>query len=345
MRQNIIALLAGVLLTVSTASAQIYPRITDLARLGLKGKVESVITVSRSYSQQMERWEPLMVTSILHFSPEGYILKEGTYISRQAPDKDLYTYDAESKQALPIFDVTNMVFAPGKNEPLEEALYAYDKGKLVGVIERDYKKGQTLNREYLYERGRTATIISRDSATGLIAEIEQFYYQQDGKPTGSSVRHFDTRINPVRELKDTAEVPAARILKEYTSYIYTDTATPVIFWHWHFGNDTTVDKQEIKRFLADGTMSASTSQTFSKGKTTNSQAYLYNNYGDVLSSAASFGNDTTYQRGFDYLYEALDTQGNWTVRRQYSGGGDSMRTADKRILISRSDRKFTYYGK
>lgn len=345
MQLNIAALLTGILLTVTTytASAQIYPVTTDLFRMGLKGPVETVVQVSRSYSSQVQRWEPLMVTTILHFNREGFLLKKGTYISRQKPDKDLYTYDAESDKALPVFDVTSTVITSAKNEPLEELLYAYDKGKLVGIIERDYKSGKTLKREYVYEGKQATAIISRDSATGLIAEIEQFYYQKDGKPTGSYIRYFDTKSTPVREPADTAAVPANRILRDYTSYVYTDTTTPVIFWHWHFGNDTTIDEQEIKRFLPDGTMSASTSQTFVKGKITGSQSYLYNNYGDILSSAASFGSDTTFERGFYYVYEALDDRENWTVRRQVSGDAGSIAAENKRMLISRSDRNITYY--
>lgn len=343
MRPKIIALLAAALLTASTASAQIYPTMTDAARHGLQGPVEKVVDVSRSYSPQSERWEPLTVTTIMHFNRAGYLLKKGTYLSRQKPDKDLYTYDAESDKALPVFDITAMAFGNDQNRPLEEVLYAYEGNRLAGVVERNYTTKQTLNREYVYDRNRLSAIISRDSVTGLIAEIEQFYYGREGKPTGSTIRAFDVKNNPVRTLADTADVPNRRILRDYTSYVYTDTATPVIFWHWKFGNDTIVEQQEIRRYLADGMLSASTVQTFDGGKITSSQAYLYNRFGDVLSNAASFGSDTTFQRGFDYAYDGPDDRKNWTVRRQYSGGGDTLTTVNKRVLLSRTDRNLTYY--
>lgn len=340
MRSTIILLL-GILLTSSTLFAQIYPRQTERERLDLRGPVELVTDVSRSYSQATERWEPLTLTSIMHFNRQGNLLKRGTYISREESDKDLYVYSADSNAALPVFDATAMLFRSEKSEPLEEYLYAYEEdGRLAGVIERHYNTGRTIRRAYAYDDGRLTTIVSRDSASNGITEVERFHYHRDGKPTGSSVQQFDLRRDTIRNLSDTMFIPAERVARVYTSYVYNDPSTPVIFWRWSFGNDTVVDMQEIKRYQADGMLTSSTAQMFRNGKLTSSQAYVFNTYGDALSSAASFGNDTTYERGFDYIYGEPDDGTNWTVRRQYSVNGDD---TSKKILIARTDRRITYY--
>lgn len=344
-----ILLFLALVLSTSTLYAQIYPEKTDLERYGLKGPVDKVVDISRSYTAQLEKWEPMVLTRILNFNDDGNLLKHGLYVSREQPNQRFFVYNAESDSILPVLDATGAMFKSGETKPVEETLYVYeDDGRIAGTIKRDYQNNTVRKQQYFYKDKLLSGIITRDSATDYITSIEFFHYLNDGKPTGSSTRHFDPKTDRILSLKDTARVPAKRINHEYTFYTYTDTLTPTIYWQIEVGNDTVVDKQVIKRFLDNGMLSASTTQTLENGKTTRREALIFNKYTDVLSSAVSYGNDTTYTRTLDYVYDELDRNNNWRIRRQYAtitakedpDKGSS--EEEKKILLSRTDREIVY---
>ena len=344
-----ILLFFALTLSTSTLYAQVYPEKTDLEHYGLEGPIEKVVDITRSYSAALETWGPITVTRILNFNKDGNLLKRGMYISREQPDQQLFVYNAESDSIFPVLDATIAMFQSGESKPVEEALYAYeDDGRVAGKIKRDYQNNTVLKQQYYYKDKLLSGIVTRDSASNHITSIEFFHYLNDGKPTGSSTRHFNPKTDRVLTLADTARVPAERINHEYTFYTYTDTLTPVIYWQIVVGNDTVVDKQVIKRYLEDGMLSASTSQTLKDGKTTRTEALIFNKYTDVLSSAVSFGNDTTYNRALDYVYDELDNNNNWHIRRQYAtvtpedDSKEESSDEEKKILLSRTDREIVY---
>lgn len=325
--------------------AQIYPERTDMDRFGLRGPVQKIVDVSRAFSANLDKWEPLVITRIMNFNEDGNLLKAGIYVSREQPEQQFFVYKENSDSILPVLDATRSMFQNGEASPIQETLYAYEaNGRLAGKIERDYQKKSVAKNQYFYQEDLLSAIVTRDSSTNNITAIEFFYYLNDGKPTGSSTRYFNRETDRITLLGDTSDIPEERINRSYTFYTYTDTLTPVIYWDLNMGSDTTVDKQIIKRFLDDGMLSASTTQTFNNGKTARSESILYNVYGDVLSSAVSFGNDTTYSRALDYVYDELDNEKNWRTRRQYATVADEeAKDKEKKILLSRTDRDIIYY--
>ncbi len=344
-----ILLFLALVFSTSTLYAQIYPEKTDLERYGLEGPVDKVVDISRSYTAQLEKWEPIILTRILNFNKEGNLLKHGLYVSREQPNQQFFVYNAESDSILPVLDATGAMFKSGETKPVEETLYVYeDDGRIAGTIKRDYQNNTVRKQQYFYKDKLLSGIVTRDSATDYITSIEFFHYLNDGKPTGSSTRHFDPKTDRILSLKDTARVSAKHINYEYTFYTYTDTLTPVIYWQIEVGNDTIVDKQVIKRFLENGMLSASTTQTLKDGKTTRRESLIFNKYTDVLSSAVSYGNDTTYTRTLDYVYDELDRNNNWRIRRQYAtitakeDSDEDNSEEEKKILLSRTDREIVY---
>ena len=325
--------------------AQVYPERTDMDRFGLQGPVQKIIDVSRAFSANLDKWEPLVITRVMNFNRDGNLLKAGIYVSREQPDQQFFVYKENSDSILPVLDATRSMFQDGEASPIEETLYAYEEdGRLAGKVERDYQKKKTDKNQYFYQEGLLSAIVTRDSSTNNITALEFFYYLNDGRPTGSSSRYFNQETDRIIKLSDTADVPEERINRSYTFYTYTDTLTPVIYWNIDVGNDTAVDKQIIKRFLENDMLSASTTQTLSDGKATRSESIIYNKYGDVLSSAVSFGNDTTYTRTLDYVYDELDNNENWRTRRQYATVPDEKaKGKEKKILLSRTDRDIIYY--
>ena len=347
-RQNsIMRLLFAILLLLGfggTLSAQIYPVQTDLRKEGLKGPVQATVTVTRTYSPAAERWEPLQVKVVSTFNEKGQIQRRRTFLQHTPSTTSLFTYDKESDSLQPVLELTAGEGTGGDSARLildESFIYRAD-GKIEIEVERNLQSGKTTRHQYTYAGSNPTHRVEYDSATGAITAVEEFFYMAGNKPRGSTIRRFDPSTDPVRSLKDTAAVPDERIAYDYTSYVYGDTTTPVIFWKWEYGRDTVVDRQEVQRFLEDGTLMATIVQTFKNRKIVHSRSQLFNEYGDPVSSADSFGNDTTYQRAFDYIYDESDARGNWTDKRQYTAATPGSTTSDERLLLYRTDRTILY---
>lgn len=327
----------------ASALAQIYPVLSDRERIGLEGPVEQAIDVTRTYTAAVERWEPLVVTNVRTFNREGNLLKHGIYTSREAASKQLFVFDEESDSLRPVVEAGFGEGDPNVKHPISETLYAYEeKGRLAGTVERNYQQGSTIRSQYTYQEDLLSAIVSRDSASGSIVRIEFFHYQKDGRPSGSTIRRFDPATDNIGTLSDTGSVPESRTYREYTSYIYSDTLTPVIYWHWEYGNDSIVDRQTVKRYLDNGMLSASTSQIMDGAKVKTSHTQIFNAYGDALSTSNSIGQEKTYERTLDYIYDELDSHRNWTVKRQFVDAKKEGEENEDKILITRTDRELSY---
>ena len=330
----------------SLLSAQIYPYRTDAEKIGLKGKVKTTSTVVLPYSPAAERWEPLRIKIIEFYNPSGNLLRKKTFIQHVTSTTPLFTYDKKSDSLRPILESTaaQTGSAADSGRLIMDQVFTYmTDGRIETEIERDYQMGKTLRRLYVYAGSRLKYRVEQDSALDAIISLEEFSYMAGSKPQGSIIRHYNPATDLLRSLKDTADVPEKRITYDYTSYIYGDTLTPTIFWRWYFGGDTIVDRQEIHRFLEGGELAATIDERFQEGKLSQSSSKLFNLYGDPLSTADSFGNDTTYQRAFDYIYDELDQEGNWRVKREYVAADPGNPDSGERLLLKRIERVITYY--
>ena len=333
-------------LSCSILSAQIYPVQSDLQKEGLNGPVRTTITTSRTYQPGAERWEPLEIKVVSTYNREGELIEKKTYIAHRHSTAPLFTYDKDADSIRPVIDATSALTSDSAEKPrlinTEIRTYQPD-GRIRSVLNRNYQMGKATMREYAYDGSVLDLILERDSATKGITMIEDFFYLPGNKPQGSTIRKFNPATDLVTALSDTSSVPQKRVSYDYTSYVYGDTITPVIYWKWEYGNDTTVDRQEIKRYLEDGTLSASIMQHFNNGKIVRARSQIFNEYGDAVSNADSFGNDTTLQRIFDYIYDELDPQGNWRIKRQYVKTDPERSDSEERALLGRSDRKIIYF--
>ncbi|MGE3799562.1 MAG: hypothetical protein AB7H80_00930 [Candidatus Kapaibacterium sp.] len=332
--------------TYQNSSAQIYPVRTDVQINGLKGDVLSTTTTSRAYSPATERWEPLQITVVNVFNKGGNLLLRKTYLQQATSTTSLFTYDKKADSLKPVFEVSAAGSIRDKDSGrviLDETFTYMPDGKLKARVERNFQSGKTTRYLYFYVNSRLEYLVEQDSATDAFTSIEKFFYMKGDKPQGSTIRHYNPATDLIRSLKDTAGVPESRIQYDYTSYVYGDTTTPVIFWRWNYGNDTIVDRQEIKRFLENGNHAATITQEFKDGKNISSRSQIFNEYGDPISVADSFGNDTTYQRGFDYIYDERDEYGNWKTKRQYVAADPQDKESEHRLLLYRTDRTIKYF--
>ena len=345
---SITAIIAGIVSVLGgiALNAQIYPVRSDLQRAGLSGPVSRVVETSRSWSPELSRWNPLVMVTVMNFSPEGRLNRKFVTMQNRPVDKSLFIYDSASGMPEPIIDVT--VEGSDISEratPVSEEIYTYDDGGRSGVIiGRDFRLGRTTITQHVYDtKGRLKLRVTSDSAEGYILEIEEFYWTAENRPTGSVIRKFDPATDPFRSLRDTAKVPVSRVGRDYTSFGYKDTTHPVIWFHWELGRDTIVDRQEFRRFDAENNLFSTLMQRYESGSPVQMQARIYNPFGDILSSADSFGDATTYERAFDYIYDARDEQGNWRTRRQYVMLDPEAGSDGERVLLSRTDRGVEYY--
>ncbi|MCE2504206.1 MAG: hypothetical protein J4G05_09150 [Chlorobi bacterium] len=328
-------------------AAQIYPVQTDLQKHEINGPVQSVITTTRTYSPGAKRWQPLVVTVVSTYNGEGNLIKERTFISHKESETRLFTYDKESDSLRPIIDATPAL-SLDSSDPyrlIMERVYSYlADDRIASEVERNYQTRRTLQRQYIYVGPLLRYKVEQDSSVGSISSIEEFFYMKGYKPRGSTIRRYNPATDRVTSLEDTASVPENRVQYDYTSYVYGDTSTPVIFWKWGYGADTIVDHQEVKRFLENGKLVAITTQQFADGKITRSRSQIFNKYGDPLSTADSHGNDTVYQRAFVYIYDKPDRCGNWREKRQYVvPDPNDLTNTEQRLLLSRVDRVIRYF--
>ena len=325
-----------------TLVAQIYPALPDLQKKELSGPVQLVITTTRTYSPETERWQPLVSKVVSTYNQKGQLVNEVISVSHEKSDTRLFTYDKDSDSLRPVIDIS-----PSPSDTsriIMKRVYSYmASGRKGSEVERNYQTGKTIQRQYLYNGTTVRFIIEQDSAVGSLSTIEEFFYIKGAKPRGSTIRRFDPKTDLVTSIKDAELVPEERIEYDYTSYVYTDTATPVIFWKWEYGNDTVVDRQEVKRFLDNGKLAARIIQEFADGKISRSRTLIFNKYGDPLSTADSYGNDTTYERAFDYIYDKPDKHGSWQEKRQYVVTDPDDLTNEQRLLVQRVDRVIKYF--
>ena len=347
-RISIAAILAGAtaLLCGIPLQAQIYPEKGDLERAGLSGPVSRVVETSRSWSPELARWNPLVQVTVLNFSPEGRLNRRAVALLNRPVDRSLFIYDSVSGKPEPIAENSaggSRVSEEG--DPVSEEIYTYDDMGRVGiVIERNFRLGTTTVTQHIYDtKGRLKLRVTSDSSQGFIRAIEEFFWTAEDRPTGSVIRRFDPKTDPFRSLKDTASVPESRIGRDYTSFGYGDTVHPVIWLSWELGRDTIVDRQELRRFDTEEHLFSSLMQRYEKGTVVQTQARIYNPFGDILSAADSFGEETTYERAFDYIYDARDEHGNWRTRRQYVAIDPEAAGTSERVLLSRTDRGVEYY--
>lgn len=329
-----------------SAVAQIYPERTALDEERMEGAVRQVIEHARSWSAELDRWNPLAMVTSKSFMRDGRLRRETVIYHNETVDDKMYVYDSASGTAKPVSE--NTIVGTSGNGAIEiasEKTYGYSEdGKLQLIQFRDYRAKRTTIWLHVYDtKGRLKMKVKSDSADGYIREIEEYYWMGDDRPTGSVIRIFNPKTDPFKKLADTAKVPEKRIARDYTSYFYDAEETPTIYWYWEFNGDTIVDRQTVQRFTAEKTLHSTIVQKFRDTTLIESKAQIFNQYGDVLSNAESFGGDTTYQRAFDYIYDQVDDQGNWTIRRQYVSADPGNPEEKNRILLSRTDRQIRYY--
>ena len=330
---------------VTSATAQVFPIRTDLQKVGLKGDVRQVTEHARSWSASLDRWNPLVVTTMRTFTKEGMLRREVVIYRNEPVDQKMFRYDSATGTARPIAE-TNAAGGDGSEvgQLVRESGYIYDEdGRLRTMILRDYRGKQTSVVLHQYDtKNRLKNRITTDSADGYIRRIESFYWLADDRPAGSVIRTFNPETDPFRSLKDTAGVPESRILRDYTSYAYDQPETPVIYWHWEFNGDSTIDRQTVRRFGTNEKLYATITQKFTDTTVTESRTQLYNPDGDIFSTADIMGG-RTMERAFDYIYDPRDDAGNWIMRRQYVALDPKAPTSSERVLVSRTDRTILYY--
>lgn len=329
-----------------SVSAQIYPVRTDLQKVGMKGDVRQVIEHARSWSASLDRWNPLVVTTSRSFTKEGQLRREVVLYRNEAVDEKMYRFDSASGTALPIAETSAASDgASGAGRLVRESAYVYGEEKeLQAIIMRDYEGKKTHIILHQYDtKGRLKRRITSDSADGYIRRIEDFHWLADDRPAGSVIRTFDPKRDPFRKLKDTAKVPESRVARDYTSYSYDQYETPVIYWHWEFDGDSTVDRQTLRRFNKENLLQSTIHQKFSDTTVIESRAQLFNAYGDAISTADRLEDGRTFERAFDYIYDQLDESGNWVMRRQYVATDPGNLESTERVLLSRTDRTIMYY--
>lgn len=348
LRSRLLVALATLLPLLATSlSAQIYPIRSDAQKAGAPLGARQVISTSRSYSPDMGRWNPLLYSTAQTYSPDGRLMKEIIYLSRASGEKEIVIYDSAAGAAMTVPETMPVKIGEGDSSAiLREKLYVYDEtDRLSVIVDRDHRLHSVVLSLHVYDNeNRLGRVVEKDSASGHIRSIEEFHYLPDRRPTGSRIRTFDPATDPFTSLGDTAKVPAKRTAISYTLYSYGEETTPVIYWRWEYGRDTTMDRQEIRRMRSDGTLVSTTMQEFTDGRIKSSRAQVFNPQGDALSAADSFGDTTTvYQRAFDYIYDEPDGRGNWTTKRQYVAKNPGDPTSEERLLIGRVDRSIIYY--
>lgn len=341
---SLATLLAGEPLGAQTTP--IHPSRSDIDRIGLSGPVMQVVEVARSWSPDLERWNPLVQTTAWSFTPKGQLRHRLVTLQNRPVDRNLFVYDSISGRPEPIAEVSVSGGTISRAaDPISESIYTYDENdRLKVAIERNFRTGETTVTQHVYDtKGRLKLLVTSDSADGYISRIEEFYWMAEDLPTGSTIRRYDRSTDPFRSLEDTARVPERRVARDYTSYGYADSTYPVIWFSWELGRDTIVDRQEVRKFNREQALFSSLLQRYEKGRTVGMQARIYNPFGDILSAADSFGDERTYERAFDYIYDERDEQGNWQTKRQYVALNPEEGASSDRVLLSRVDRTVRYY--
>lgn len=339
------ALFLFLLVSTSSATSQIYPDRDDRSEAELYGPVRAVVDFARSWNNPVELWNPLVVVTVRTFTEAGGLVTERRYAIRQSGNSELNEFDSTIQRQVPVPEQGALAAKPRDGTLLFERHIARDEsGRQTAELERDYQRGTSFVTLSTYDtRGRLARTVQSDSATGHITRIENFYYRPDtldGRlPARSWIRTFDPETDPFRNLADTASVPARRIGRTATNYVYGETATPVIWFSLEFGTDTTLDVKQMRRYDSAGRLAALTTERFTAGEPSLYRAQLFNQFADAISTAEVVGDNEATGRTFAWIYDGLDRHGNWTNRRQYVVVEDDA----PRVLLGRVDRRIGYF--